>query len=89
MTVLKAIKICDYLIEAHLINAAGLRERVKTWGHETMGLAITIAEIHEDLAKSLLFIKKQIQPNCNHPKKMQDVIKGKRYCMNCNMDLDD
>lgn len=89
MTVAKAIKICDYLIEAHLKNSKNLREKVKDWTDPPHKTAILIAEVHEDVAKCILEIKKNIQPNCKHPKKMQDkTADGQLYCMNCNLDLD-
>ena len=36
---------------------------------------------------SLQKIKNEIEPKCKHPKKMQDICDGQRYCMNCNLDL--
>ena len=90
MTILKAIKICDYLIESHIRNSSGIREKVKDWKEDnTKGLGIAIADCHEDVAKCILEIKKNIQPNCKHPKKMRDGKKGQRYCMKCNLDFDD
>jgi mRNA-degrading endonuclease YafQ of YafQ-DinJ toxin-antitoxin module len=33
-------------------------------------------------------IKKELVPNCKHPKKMRDkTLNGQWYCMNCNSDL--
>lgn len=89
MTVAKAIKICNFLIESHLKNSKRMRELVKDWIDTPKGLAITIAEVHEDVAKCLLLIKNNIEPKCKHPKKMRDGKKGQRYCMNCNLDMDD
>lgn len=74
-------------MEAHLKNANGMRERVKDWDNGSKRLGIVIAEVYEDVAKCILAIKKNIQPKCKHPKKMQDVCEGQRYCMNCNMDI--
>ncbi len=89
MTVANAIKICDFLIEAHIRNSKGIRETVKDWTSGPHDLGITIAEVHEDVAKCILEIKKNIQPNCKHPKKMRDkTADGQFYCMNCNLDLD-
>lgn len=90
MTVKKAIKICDYLIEAHVRNSGNIREKVKDWDSNLKGLGIVIAEVHEDVAKCIFAIKKNLIPNCKHPKKMQDMTPGgQRYCMNCNSDLND
>lgn len=89
MTVARAIKICDHLIGYHLKNSKGLRRLVKDWESDSpKKMAITIAEVHEDVAKCILLIKQNIKPICKHPKKMQDGIKGHRYCMKCNLDLD-
>lgn len=90
MTVANAIEICDILIESHLKNSKGIRELAKDWEADSpKKMAITIAEVHEDVAKCILLIKENIQPNCKHPKKMRDGKKGERYCMACNMDMDD
>ena len=86
-----AIKIIDYLIESHIRNSNGIRDLVRDWGDNGQkNLGISIASVHEDVAKALLVAKKYLEekPNCKHPKKMQDTCKGKRYCMNCNKDLD-
>ena len=89
MTVKKAIKICDYLIKAHLKNSSNMREKVKDWDSELKGLGIVIAEVHEDVAKCIFAIEKNLQTKCKHPKKMRDKAGGQVYCMNCNSDLDD
>ena len=83
----EAIKICDHLIESHLRNSTGIRNKVKDWTGETKELGIVIAEVHEDVAKCIFAIKKRIQPNCKHPKKMRDKCKGVEYCMECNSDI--
>ncbi len=86
-----AIEITDVLIEAHMRNANGIQNLVKEWKDDgPKSLALKIAEVHDDVAKCLLFLKKTLEkkPKCSHPKKMQDTCKGQRYCMNCNEDLD-
>ena len=89
MTVKRAIEICDYLVKAHLKNSAGIRDLVKDWKTDTQGLAIKIAEVHEDVAECIFLIKKNLIPDCKHPKKMRDeAADGQVYCMNCNTDLD-
>lgn len=36
----------------------------------------------------LKILKKEIAPNCKHPKKLRDVDPdGNPYCMGCNLDL--
>jgi len=89
MTYKKAIKMLDMLIEAHLKNSKGLRELIQDWKSNTQGLGEGIASIHEDVAACLVLIKKEIIPNCKHPKNMRDGKPGHRYCMNCNWDMDD
>lgn len=90
MTVKNAIKICDALIAHYTKHAAGMRERTKDWSEDgAKGLATEIADTVDDIAKSIGEIKAQIQPKCKHPKKMRDGKPGQRYCMNCNMDMDD
>lgn len=37
--------------------------------------------------KNLILIKKELVPNCKHPKNMQDTCDGVKYCMSCNLDL--
>lgn len=85
-----AIKITDYLMEAHLRNSKGIRDLVKDWASDTKGLGISIASVHEDVAKCLFTIKKLLEekPNCKHPKKMQDTCADQLYCMNCNENLE-
>lgn len=90
MTVKIAIKMCDALVEHYTKHAAGMRERVKDWSPDgAQSLGITMAETVEDIAKCILAIKSELQPNCKHPKKMRDGKKGERYCMGCNLDMDD
>lgn len=90
MTVRKAIKLCDYLTIHYLKHAQGMRDVVKDWEpKETQSLGLTIADTIEDVSKCIGAIKSQIQPKCRHPKKMRDGKPGERYCMNCNLDMDD
>ena len=84
-----AIKITDHLIESHIRNSNGIRDLIKNWESDAKGLGLSIASVHEDVAKCLLVIKKLLEEKskCNHPKKMRDKCKGQLYCMNCNADL--
>lgn len=88
MTSTKAIQIVDSLIENRTKHIAELRKPENNWGH---GIAADIVEhdivrmTHEIGVFEIL--RKEIAPNCKHPKKMQDMCKGQKYCMNCNMDL--
>ena len=50
--------------------------------------ATVIRDIHKMYGNAFYSVLKQIQTNCKHPKKMQDICGGVKYCMNCNMDLE-
>ena len=90
MTVKNAIKLCDYLIERYTKHAKGIRENVKYDSSDNIkDLALTISSTVEDIAKCIGAIKAEIVPKCKHPKKMRDGKPGHRYCMKCNMDMDD
>lgn len=86
-----AIRITDGLIEAHLKNAKGMRNLVKSWNAGTKDLGLEIANVHEDVAKCLFAIKELLdeKPKCKHPKKMRDRCGKQLYCMQCNSDLDE
>ena len=53
----KAIKIADYLIDAHIRNANGMEELVKNWTTDSKGLGFEIASVHRDVAKCIVMIK--------------------------------
>lgn len=90
MTVKNAIKICDSLVEHYTKHTAGIRDKVKDWDPDGVkSLALTFADTIDDIAACILVVKSQIQPKCKHPKKMRDGKKGQRYCMGCNMDMED
>ena len=91
MTVKKALKILDGYYEQKTILKIGLEDPTKDWncGHD---LATQVAEMFADHISTdlaiLKAIKKQIQPNCKHPKKLHDKDSdGNLYCMGCNLDL--
>jgi hypothetical protein len=86
-----AIEITEILMHAHLKNSSGIKNLVKDWTSDSKDLGITIAEVHEDVAKCLFTIKKLLEekPKCKHPKKMKDRSPdGQWYCMNCNEDIE-
>ena len=58
----KAIKIADYLIEAHIKNANGMEELVKNWTTSSKDLGLGIASVHRDVAKCIEQIVKALQP---------------------------
>lgn len=52
-------------------------------------LAKMISCGHRDTVHVLTIIKKELVPNCKHPKKMRDRTSDRQvYCMNCNFDID-
>jgi len=61
----KAIKIADYLIEAHIKNADGIEELVKNWTTDntntTKGLGLEIASVHRDVASCIEIIKELLE----------------------------
>ena len=89
MSVKKAIRIIDGLITAHLKNAQLFKDRVKDWDSPAKDLGLGIADDRIGMAEVLSLVKKELVPNCKHPKKMRDKsADGQWYCMNCNTDLD-
>lgn len=91
MTVKKAIKILDFIIQ----NKDGMRNDFqnpeKSWhiGESCVsGLAYQLRDVMRKDIENLKLILKELVPNCKHPKKMRDrTPNGDWYCMNCNMDL--
>lgn len=47
----------------------------------------TIHDSEKTIIANLKLIRDQLIPNCKHPKKMQDICGGIKYCMNCNTNL--
>ena len=91
MTVKKAIKILDWLIEQENALAKGFVDIKHSWNQDfdcVRDLAKSLSDSKNNEIYALNLIKNELIPNCSHPKKMQDVDpKGNRYCMVCNMDL--
>ena len=91
MTLQKAIKILDFLIEKQKMYSEGMLDPHKSWNQDfdcISSLAKTMAEAMQDQTLALQLVKEQIIPKCNHPKDMQDRdSNGNLYCMNCNWDL--
>ncbi len=86
MTLQKAIKIIDWLIEQETILANGMKNPEQIWNQDfdcMQKLAKLLAENKEHEILVLQAIKNQIIPKCKHPKKMQDRDgNGNLYCMN-------
>ena len=52
--------------------------------------AVLIRDIHQMYGRFAFLVytfHQNTKPKCRHPKKMQDVCAGQRYCMQCNSDL--
>ena len=87
MTIQKAIEILDFVIQNKKDMKEGFLQ--EDWERERMVLGVVSSALKcldTDLY-NLEEIKKQIVPECKHPKKMHEVCEGQKYCMACNMDL--
>ena len=70
----KAIKIADYLIDAHNKNANGIEELVKEWTTDSKGLGLVIASTHRDVASCIDIIKELLLQN-EKPKEKKKIVK--------------
>lgn len=87
MTIKKAIKILDWWITQ---KTQGMEKLQKEWvfSNDTHGMGKILLDVDKTLIANLESVRKELIPNCNHPKDMQDVdSNGNRYCMDCNWDL--
>ncbi len=84
MTLKKGIKIIDNWIENREEKIKEIESKYVSLGSELKTLFI---ENEKTVIENLKYIKKEISPNCKHPKNMHDTCKGQKYCMDCNMDL--
>ena len=87
MSIKKAIKILDWGIEQKI---QGMTTLQKEWhdSDDTYGIEKTLLDSDKTIITNLELIKKELVPNCTHPKKMRDrTSDGQWYCMNCNFDL--
>ena len=98
MTVKKAIKGLNMLIENKHESRAGMLAPEKPWIQKEdciTSLAHTIADNLENDIEWLQAIKRQLLPEqhrtkivCRHPKKDHDTSPdGQKYCMGCNANL--
>jgi hypothetical protein len=92
VSVKKALKLLDFLIEDETRMYNGMSDPAKSWntGDDNFKkLAKILSDCHKDNIQVLNIIKKELIPNCKHPKKMRDkTADGQLYCMNCNYDLE-
>lgn len=87
MTVKKAIKIIDWWIGHKKTTMAEFQE---TWKNsdDFYGVEKALMDSDKRMIENLELIRKELVPNCKHPKKMRDkTADGQWYCMNCNSDL--
>jgi hypothetical protein len=91
LTLKKAIKILDWLIEQENKLSQGFVDVKKSWNQDfdcARDLAKSLSDSKRHEIETLQIIKNELIPNCSHPKDMQDVdSNGNRYCMDCNWDL--
>lgn len=89
MTIKKATAILDWIIanktktnkELYEPELKNVQYDLGTRLYEML-LSLSKTDIH-----NLETVRKQLVPECEHPKKMHDICKGQKYCMACNTDL--
>ena len=90
MTVKKAIQILDWWIGHKKETMETLR---KEWHYQTYEAATGVAKMLFEMDKidisNMEEIRKELVPNCTHPKEDRDLDPEtkKPYCMACNLDL--
>ena len=91
MTLKNALDILDGYTRTKTEVKIGLEDPTKSWNEKddlSKQVAKMIAESLETDIIVLEEIKRQIKPNCPHPKKLRDTLPdGTTYCMGCNLDL--
>lgn len=89
MTVKKAIQILDWWINHKKETMEKLR---KDWNIADIDKSTGTEKIIFDAEKTEIYnlevIKKELVPDCNHPKEWHDIDgTGQKYCTGCNLDL--
>lgn len=87
MTIQKAIKIIDWWIEHKKTTMKKFQDK---WSNSNDAYEVEKLLLDSDMIaiENLEVIRKELVPNCKHPKKMRDKTSdGQSYCMNCNWDL--
>jgi len=89
MTVKKAIEILDWILnnKTKTIEEFYKPNIIDSKYDLSENLYRTLLEIAKTDVYNLEVVKKQLVPDCKHPKKMHDICEGQKYCMACNMDL--
>jgi len=84
VTIKKAIKILDWWISKQKIQI----QKIKTESDfNDPEIPQILLENQKTIISNLKLIRKEIIPNCKHPKEMHDICDNQKYCMNCNFDL--
>lgn len=87
MTIKKAIKIPDWQIKQKTQGMEKLQKEL-VFSNDTHDMAKILLDVDKTLIANLESVRKELIPNCSHPKDMQDVdSNGNRYCMDCDWDL--
>jgi len=87
MSVKKAIKILDWWIDHKKTTMQTFKEKWKN-SDDTYGLEKSFLDSDRISIENLELIRKELVPNCKHPKSMRDRTEdGQWYCMNCNLDI--
>ena len=73
-----------YELEKNRIKATRISQNIGYLVQVQSGL---IKDADTAIIANLDLIRKELVPNCKHPKKMHDTCQGQKYCMTCNMDL--
>ena len=84
MSLKKGIKLIDLWIEHREKSLKELKEKII---FTDLKITKVLVESDQRVIDNLKLIKKEILPNCKHPKNMRDICKGQKYCMACNLDL--
>ena len=84
MTVKKAIKLLDWWIND---REKKIQELETDFNFNDPEIPKVLLANEKTIIENLKLIRKEIVPNCKHPKNMRDICKGVEYCMNCNLDL--
>ena len=89
MTIKKAIEILDWILnnKTKTIEEFYKPNIIDSKYDLSENLYRTLLEIAKTDVYNLEVVKKQLVPDCKHPREMHDICEGQKYCMACNMDL--
>jgi len=89
MTIKKAIEILEWILnnKRKTIEEFYKPNIIDSKFDLSENLYRTLLMIAETDLYNLQVVKKQLVPDCKHPRKMHDICGGQKYCMSCNMDL--